>query len=113
MGSSQVWILKSSLWNSSIFPKSAIDQMRYEQTNDVAEKLGLSRPTSSKYDQQPPYKKKKNFQGQPGNSQNQRQQNGSSQNCQQQNFRGQQQSYREGHRQKKGSKQKKKNWSKP
>ena len=53
------WILQSSLWNSSIFPKSAIDHLRYEVTNDVAEKLGLLRQSTNKFTGQQAYKKMK------------------------------------------------------
>merc|ERR1711915_619528 len=96
---------KSSLWDSSIFPKSAIDQMRYEASNDVAEKLGLVGLTGSKNVQQPSYKKAKRFQ-------NQQQQNGHNKNFQQKFFReGQQQNF-QGNRRKKGSKQKPKGYNK-
>ena len=110
--SSLQWIMKSSLWDSSIFPKSAIDQMRYEASNDVAEKLGLVGLTGSKNVQQPSYKKAKRFQNQPGTFQTQQQQNGHNKNFQQKFFReGQQQNF-QGNRRKKGSKQKQKGYNK-
>ena len=104
------WILKSSMWDSSIFPKSAIDQLRHEVTNDVAEKLGY-RVTGYGNTQQPPNKKMKHFQfqNQPGPSQVQRPKNSSNQNFRKQNFP--KQNFREG-QQKKNQSKKKKKWIK-
>ena len=108
------WILKSSLWDSAIFPKSAIDQLRHEATNDVAEKLGL-RSSGYRNNQQPPNKKMKNFhyQNKPGSFQFQSAKNGYDQNFQQQNHHQnpQQQNFRES-RKKKGQQHKKKKWVK-
>ena len=115
------WILKSSLWDSSIFPKSAIEQMRHEATNDVAEKLGLTKPFGYRNSQQPPFKKSKNFhtQNQQGAFQIQRTKNNPGQNSQQQKFQQQnqqqnfqQQNFRGGGRQKKGKQHKTKKWVK-
>ena len=100
------WILKSSLWNSSIFPKSAINDLRYETKNDVAEKLGLVGPPVNRFSSQQTFKKTKPFQKQniSGTFQAQ-QQNNSFQNFPQQKFR-------EGRKPKKGYQYKKKRWVK-
>ena len=104
------WILKSSMWDSSIFPRSAIDQLRHEVTNDVAQKLGY-RVTGYGNTQQPPNKRMKHFQfqNQPGPSQVQRSKNSSNQNFRKQNFP--RQNFREG-QQKRNQAKKKKKWIK-
>ena len=102
------WILKSSMWDSNIFPNSAIDHLRYEVANDVADKLGY-RVVGYGDHMQPPNKKMRRFQNQnqPGPSQGHRPRNNSNQK-----FRNQHIPHKKFHegRKKKSKSKKKKQW---
>ena len=104
------WILKSSLWDSNIFPNSAIDHLRYEVANDVADKLGY-RVVHYGDNLHHPNKRMKHFQypNQPGPSQGQRPGKNSNQKYREQFIR--QQKFLKGGK-KKGNSKKKKKWIK-